>query len=99
MNVAEKNFMNAAAPQNIAAGGIASPRRPYRAAVPMPKDRGLGVVVHLVRNPAAHTPKINRNTDETEALDVLEMISLAHKYLDKCDKVPRLQNQWEAAKC
>jgi uncharacterized protein (TIGR02391 family) len=53
----------------------------------------LEAIFHLVRNPAAHTPKINWSTDEIEALDVLEMISLAHKYLDKCGKVPRLQNQ------
>jgi uncharacterized protein (TIGR02391 family) len=53
----------------------------------------LEAIFHLIRNPVAHTPKINWSTDEIEALDVLEMISLAHKYLDKCGKVPRLQNQ------
>jgi uncharacterized protein (TIGR02391 family) len=52
----------------------------------------LEAIFHLVRNPAAHTPKIKWHTNETEALDVLTMISLAHKYLDKCGRVPRAQN-------
>jgi uncharacterized protein (TIGR02391 family) len=59
----------------------------------------LEAIFHLVRNPAAHTPKINWSTNETEALDVLEMISLAHKYLDKCGKVPRLQDYREDVQC
>lgn len=45
-------------------------------------------IFHLVRNPAAHTPKINWKTDETKALDVLTLISFAHKYLDECFIVP-----------
>ena len=45
-------------------------------------------IFHLVRNPAAHTPKINWRTDETKALDILTLISFAHKYLDECHKVP-----------
>lgn len=49
----------------------------------------LEAIFHLVRNPAAHTPKINWKTDETKALDVLTLISLAHKYLDECGAVPR----------
>jgi uncharacterized protein (TIGR02391 family) len=52
----------------------------------------LEAIFHLIRNPAAHTPKINWRTDETKALDVLTLISLAHKYLDECGKVPRIQN-------
>lgn len=44
----------------------------------------LECIYHLVRNPAAHTPKINWRIDETKALDVLTVISLAHKYLDEC---------------
>ncbi|MEX1377681.1 MAG: TIGR02391 family protein [Eubacteriales bacterium] len=48
----------------------------------------LQSIFHLVRNPAAHTPKINWKTDETKALDVLTLISFAHKYLDCCYKVP-----------
>lgn len=43
---------------------------------------------HLVRNPIAHTPKINWKQDENEALDILTIISFAHKYLDKCYKNP-----------
>lgn len=43
---------------------------------------------HLVRNPMAHTPKINWKQDENEALDILTIISFAHKYLDKCYKNP-----------
>lgn len=43
---------------------------------------------HLVRNPMAHTPKINWKQNENEALDILTIISFAHKYLDKCYKNP-----------
>ncbi len=43
---------------------------------------------HLIRNPAAHTVKINWWSNETEALDVLTVISFGHKYLDKCVKNP-----------
>ena len=49
----------------------------------------LESIFHLVRNPAAHTPKINWKIDETKALDILTLISFAHKYLDECHKVPR----------
>jgi len=48
----------------------------------------LEAIFHLVRNPAAHTPKMNWKTNETKALDVLTLISFAHKYLDECHKVP-----------
>ena len=48
----------------------------------------LESIFHLVRNPAAHTPKINWRMDETMALDVLTLISFAQKYLDECHKVP-----------
>ena len=41
---------------------------------------------HLVRIPMAHTHKMNWKKDESEALDILTMISFAHKYLDKCCK-------------
>ena len=43
---------------------------------------------HLVRNPAAHTPKVNWKTDETKVLDILTLISFAHKYLDECHRMP-----------
>jgi len=48
----------------------------------------LEAIFHLVRNPAAHTPKVNWKADESKALDVLVLISFAHKYLDECYKVP-----------
>lgn len=48
----------------------------------------LESIFHLVRNPAAHTPKVNWKMDETKVLDVLTLISFAHKYLDECYKVP-----------
>lgn len=49
----------------------------------------LEAIFHLVRNPAAHTPKVNWKTDETKALDILTLISFAHKYLDECHRMPR----------
>lgn len=48
----------------------------------------LIALVHLVRNPMANTPKINWKQNENEALDILTIISFAHKYLDKCYKNP-----------
>lgn len=48
----------------------------------------LEAIFHLIRNPAAHTPKINWKSDETKALDVLTLISFAHKYLDECSRMP-----------
>lgn len=48
----------------------------------------LEAVFHLVRNPAAHTPKINWRVEEIKALDILTLISFAHKYLDECHRMP-----------
>jgi len=48
----------------------------------------LEAIIHLVRNPAAHTPKINWVTDEVKTLDILTLISFAHKYLDECRRIP-----------
>ena len=48
----------------------------------------LESIFHLVRNPAAHTPKIKWKMNETMALDVLTLISFAHKYLDECHRIP-----------
>ncbi len=48
----------------------------------------LEAIFHLVRNPAAHTPKVNWKIDETKALDILTVISFAHKYLDECYRMP-----------
>ena len=50
----------------------------------------LESIFHLVRNPAAHTPKVNWRIDEIKALDILTVISFAHKYLDECRKVPKV---------
>lgn len=50
----------------------------------------LEAIFHLVRNTTAHTPKINWKTDEMKALDVLTLISFAHKYLDECHPVPKI---------
>lgn len=50
----------------------------------------LESIFHLVRNPAAHTPKINWKVDETKALDILTLISFTHKYLDECHRMPRV---------
>jgi uncharacterized protein (TIGR02391 family) len=51
----------------------------------------LESIFHLVRNPAAHTPKVNWIVNETKALDILTIISFAHKYLDECHKMPNKQ--------
>ena len=48
----------------------------------------LEAIFHLARNPAAHTPKINWRVDENKALDILTLISFAHKYLGECYKMP-----------
>ena len=48
----------------------------------------MEAIFHLVRNPAAHTPKINWKVDESKALDILTLISFAHKYLDECHRMP-----------
>lgn len=48
----------------------------------------LCAIFHLVRNPQAHTPKINWPVEEDKALDILTIISFAHKYLDLCNKMP-----------
>jgi len=38
----------------------------------------------LIRNPTAHTPKIKFVIDESEALDMMTIVSFIHKKLDKC---------------
>jgi uncharacterized protein (TIGR02391 family) len=48
----------------------------------------LEAIFHLARNPEAHTPKVNWKVDETKALDILTLISFAHKYLDECHRIP-----------
>lgn len=49
-------------------------------------------ICHLVRNPTAHTPKINWKMNEDEAIDILSIISFAHNYLDKCYQMPKYKN-------
>lgn len=48
----------------------------------------MEAIFHLVRNPAAHTSKINWKVDEGKVLDILTLISFAHKYLAECHKMP-----------
>lgn len=48
----------------------------------------MEAIFHLARNPEAHTPKVNWRVDETKALDILTLISFAHKYLDECNRMP-----------
>jgi len=48
----------------------------------------MDAVFHMIRNPAAHTPKINWKVEEDKALDVLTIISFIHKYLDETRKMP-----------
>ena len=48
----------------------------------------IEAIFHLVRNPVAHTPKINWKVDEDKALDILIVISFVYKYLDECHKMP-----------
>lgn len=49
----------------------------------------LEAIFHLVRNPVAHTPKINWRIEESKALDILTVISFAYKYLDECYPMPK----------
>ena len=44
-----------------------------------------------IRNPLAHDPKIDWNMDEQDALDILTMISLVHRKLDKAHVFSRRQ--------
>ena len=52
----------------------------------------LESIFHLVRNPVAHTPKIHWTVEEDKVLDVLTLISFAHKYLDECIPVPKFKD-------
>lgn len=40
-------------------------------------------LVRMVRNPDAHMPRANSNTDLDETLEVLTYVSRVHRYLDK----------------
>jgi len=52
----------------------------------------LEAIFHLIRNPVAHTPKINWKAEEADAIEVLTLISFAHKYLDKCCRMPQFKS-------
>lgn len=47
----------------------------------------MEAIFYLVRNPAAHTPEVNWKVDEAKVLNILTLISFAHKYLDECHKM------------
>lgn len=42
-----------------------------------------------IRNPLAHSPKVEWEMTEQDALDILTMISLVHRKLDKAQLIPR----------
>ena len=50
------------------------------------ENQGLGNLIlslhQMVRNPNAHTPRIKKETELEECLDILTMVSRVHKYLD-----------------
>ncbi len=49
----------------------------------------LGGLFGTIRNPIAHNPKVEWDMDEQDALDILTMLSLIHRKLDKarrCEK-------------
>lgn len=50
----------------------------------------LSGIYHLIRNVTAHETKIKWVVEEESAIDILMVISLLHKYLDQCFKVPRI---------
>lgn len=43
----------------------------------------------LVRNPLSHTLKLDWNIDERQSIEILSLVSAAHKYLDRCFPVKR----------
>lgn len=49
----------------------------------------LNGAIHLVRNPTAHQLRIHWDVNETDAVEVLNLISYLHKLLDSCSVVPR----------
>jgi len=46
----------------------------------------------MFRNTTAHAPKIIWNIDENDALDILSLISLVHRRLDKSIQARRIYN-------
>lgn len=51
----------------------------------------LKSVFKMYRNSAAHTLKCDWKANQTDALDTLTVISVAHKYLDKCVVVRKVR--------
>jgi hypothetical protein len=52
----------------------------------------LNGITHLVRNVTAHEVEIKWVVNEREAIDILQIISFLHKYLDQCIVVLRVRN-------
>ena len=50
----------------------------------------LKSIFKMYRNPAAHKLKCDWKKDQTETLDALTVISVAHKYLDLCAEVRKV---------
>lgn len=44
----------------------------------------------LVRNPQCHTPRINTNFTEQDAIEIFALISYCHRKLDNCNVIKRL---------
>lgn len=46
----------------------------------------------LVRNPQSHTPRINANFTEQDAIDIFALISYCHRKLDNCNVIKRFDS-------
>lgn len=49
-------------------------------------------ILHMVRNVTAHELKIRWDINEKDAIEILNIISLLHKYIEKCTVVPRYRS-------
>jgi len=47
-------------------------------------------LVGMFRNPTAHAPRVMWRMEESDALDILAVVSLAHRKLDKCVEAKRM---------
>ena len=52
------------------------------------KESNISSPLCFVKDYCGLAPKINWKVDETKALDILTLISFAHKYLDECHRMP-----------
>jgi uncharacterized protein (TIGR02391 family) len=56
------------------------------------EQKGFGTflkgIFGVFRNPHAHAPKIVWPMDENDAVDLLTMVSYAHRKLDRCIRTP-----------